>query len=583
MKKVYGNMAGLKAMHVKKLQNLYRRRVAPELLVSPELARSITSISSEIRRQVGLLIDRSGAVAYVLVGGPNSVTIPDLSGQRFGSGRLKGLRLVHTHLKDEGVTDEDLTDLVFTRLDLLAAVTITGDGLPKTFHVAHLLPRRGDGKPYEIMDPFGVEGLDLALDHFVPELEAELSHLRGAKKAGKKTRALLVCVTTKGKAEAARSMEELSQLCASNDIAVAGTMVQHRKKLDSRYLLGRGKLRDLAVSALQHDADLVIFDQELNPGQIRAITDQLELSVIDRTQLILDIFAQRAMTAEGKLQVELAQLKYTLPRLVGKNTALSRLAGGIGGRGPGETKLEIDRRRVRERIHRLEKELSLVQKQRRTRRAKRNRNKTPVISIVGYTNAGKSTLLNTLTHSRVQAEDRLFATLDPTSRRLRFPRDTEVIITDTVGFIQDLPRDLVVAFRATLEELTDADLLLHVIDASSPRVQQQVKSVETILRDLSLDHIPTIRVLNKADLVDPGDMLVLCRRLSGLAVCATDESTLAPLLAAMEAAVAFPSTDELDRGSRDEYVKIRGIFEQRQEHPVGHGGAGWQRKREASG
>ncbi|MFH2098896.1 MAG: GTPase HflX [Pseudomonadota bacterium] len=558
MKKPFGNLAGLKALHIKKLQNLYRRRTPAEFLVSPELARALTELSAEIRRQVGVLIERSGEVAFVLVGDPGSVTLPDLSGQRFGSGRLKGLRLVHTHLKDEGVTDEDLTDLAFTRLDLLAAVTFTANGLPNRFHVAHLLPDGPTGKPYEILPPFGVEGLDMALSQFVAELEAELEQKTRGKEARTRTRALLVSVTTQGREDAERSMEELIQLCESTSVEVAGTMIQHRHRMDPRFLLGRGKLRDLAVAVLQKDADLVIFDHELNASQMRSISDQADLKVIDRTQLILDIFAQRAMTREGKLQVELAQLKYRLPRLAGSNTALSRLAGGIGARGPGEAKLEIDRRRARERIHRLEKELEQVQKQRGVRRSLRNRQDIPVISIVGYTNAGKSTLLNTLTHSKVLAESRLFATLDPTSRRLKFPRDTEVIITDTVGFIRNLPKELMVAFRATLEELSEANLLLHVIDASNPRVLEQVESVDRILADLHLEAVPTMRVLNKMDLVDPETLDALATRLDALPVSSIHEETLKPLLAALEANVSFPGNPEeagLDPDAPDGYEK----------------------------
>jgi len=298
--------------------------------------------------------------------------------------------------------------------------------------------------------------------------------------------------------------------------------------------MGMGKLQDLIILALQKGATLIIFDQELNPSQIRSITNKIDLKVIDRTQLILDIFAQRAQSKEGKLQVELAQLKYLLPRLITKNTAMSRLTGGIGGRGPGETKLEINRRRVRNRITRLENELSLVMKQRKQQRAKRTKKGLAVISIIGYTNAGKSTLLNTLTKSNVRTESRLFVTLDPSSRRLKFPRDIEVIITDTVGFIKNLPKDLMVAFRATLEELDNADLLLHVIDISNPRFKDQIKSVEKILADLNLHNISLIRVLNKKDLVDQKTADALTGALGGTAISANVESTLNPLIEKME-------------------------------------------------
>jgi GTP-binding protein HflX len=308
--------------------------------------------------------------------------------------------------------------------------------------------------------------------------------------------------------------------------------------------MGLGKLQELTMLALQKGITLIVFDQELNASQIRAITDRTELKVIDRTQLILDIFAQRAQTREGKLQVELAQLKYLLPRLVTKNTAMSRLTGGIGGRGPGETKLEINRRRVRERISRLEKELLQVRKHRKQQKARRHKKGLPIISIIGYTNAGKSTLLNTLTKSRELAESRLFATLDPASRRLKFPRDVEVIITDTVGFIKNLPKDLMVAFRATLEELESADLLLHVIDISNPRFEDQVESVEKILTDLDLDRIPMIRVLNKKDRIDPESLPGLIRSMKGIAISATNSDTLDELTEAMASSIRYAADQQ---------------------------------------
>jgi GTP-binding protein HflX len=301
--------------------------------------------------------------------------------------------------------------------------------------------------------------------------------------------------------------------------------------------MGKGKLSELVILALQKGADLLIFDQELNPSQVRSITDCTDLRVIDRTQLILDIFAQRAQSREGKIQVELAQLKYLLPRLVGKGTAMSRLTGGIGGRGPGETKLEVDRRRVRKRITQLEKLLKDIQKQRDQRRAKRRKKGLPIVSIVGYTNAGKSTLLNTLTNSSVLVESKLFATLDPTTRRKRLPKDAEIIITDTVGFIRKLPQELVAAFRATLEELGDADLLIHLIDLSNPNFPSQIESVERILEELQLDRIPLVRVFNKKDCLTDAAVRRLSRRWGGIAISAQDKESLGPLLAQLEAHV----------------------------------------------
>ena len=373
----------------------------------------------------------------------------------------------------------------------------------------------------------------------IQALEAELARMsKGHTADSGKERALLVSVSATSKQNALESLAELNSLAKSSRIEIAGTVIQQRKQEKAQFLIGPGKLQELAILALQEAATVIIFDQELNPSQIRAITDQIELKVIDRTQLILDIFAQRAQTREGKLQVELAQLKYLLPRLILKNTAMSRLTGGIGGRGPGETKLEINRRRARDRIARLESELLAVRKHRRQQRARRHKKGLAVISIIGYTNAGKSTLLNTLTKSNVLAESRLFATLDPSSRRLKFPKDTEVIITDTVGFIKDLPEDLLVAFRATLEELENADLLLHIIDISNPQYLTQIDSVERIIADLNLDHTASIRVLNKIDRVSADKIKKLNRQLGGMTISAKQKSTLLPLIDRMETILA---------------------------------------------
>ncbi len=540
MKRVYGNTEGLKPNQRRRLENLHRRRVPPQSIISPELARDVGRLSMEIHRQIGLLIERRGRIAGVIAGEVDRIVIPETPEYRNMPGRLKGLRCVHTHLKaDEPLTDDDLTDLSLLRLDLMAVLALDDEGLPVRVHAAHILPRSTGKQPYRVMDPLSPGQLDIGCLDLITALEAEMAGMRALYEGDREAeRALLVSVTTDSRAVAQDSLDELRELARTAGITVADTIIQRRKRIDPRFLLGRGKLREIFILALQQGVSLLIFDRTLNPSQIRSITDSTELKVIDRTQLILDIFAQRARTREGKLQVELAQLKYILPRLVTKNTAMSRLTGGIGGRGPGETKLEINRRRVRDRINRLNKALDDVRKHRRQQRARRSQRGLPVISIIGYTNAGKSTLLNTLTHSDVLAEGRLFATLDPSSRRLRFPRDTEVIITDTVGFIRDLPEDLTVAFRATLEELETADLLLHVIDLSNPRHPEQIESVERILADLDLDRIPTIRVLNKQDRLDPETVERLRRTLDGVPVSARDAGTLMPLINAAESAVA---------------------------------------------
>jgi len=539
MKRLFGNTAGLKANQIRRLENFYRRRIQPQFLISPELASDLSSLSHEIRRQIGLLVNRQGKVAYVIVGDHKKIVIPSISEYRAAPGRLKGLRCIHTHLANEPLTNDDLTDLSLLRLDLMAAVANGETGITKQVYAAHILPKNPSGDPYRILPPLPASQLDIDCLAMIQALEAELARLsKGHTADSVKERALLVSVSATSKQNALESLAELNSLAKSSRIEIAGTVIQQRKQHKVQFLIGPGKLQELAILALQEAATVIIFDQELNPSQIRAITDQIELKVIDRTQLILDIFAQRAQTREGKLQVELAQLKYLLPRLILKNTAMSRLTGGIGGRGPGETKLEINRRRARDRIARLERELLAVRKHRKQQRARRQKKGLAVISIVGYTNAGKSTLLNTLTKSNVLAESRLFATLDPSSRRLKFPRDTEVIISDTVGFIKDLPADLLVAFRATLEELENADLLLHIIDISNPQYLTQIDSVEQIIADLNLAHTTSIRVLNKIDRVSAGQIQKLNRQLGGMTISAKQKSTLMPLIDRMEALLA---------------------------------------------
>ena len=537
MKRIFGNAAGLKANEIRRLENLYRRRMPPEFLVTPELARDVSLLSREIRRQIGLLVNRQGRVVYVVVGDTRRIVIPATDDYRAAPGRLNGLRCIHTHLNNEPLSRDDLTDLALLRLDIMAAIGQSAEGYPSAVHVAHLLPGTSERLPHRQLPPLAPGALDIDCAAIIQALENELERVVTGRAAGaSQERALLVSVSSSphGTEE---SMAELKELAGSGGIKVIGTVIQHRDQVDHRFLIGSGKLQELAIHALQEGATIIIFDQELNPSQIRSITDQIALKVIDRTQLILDIFAQRARSREGKLQVELAQLKYLLPRLVGKGTALSRLAGGIGGRGPGETKLEIDRRRVRKRIGQLEASLEEVRRHRRQLRAQRDKKDLPVISIIGYTNAGKSTLLNSLTRSRVLAESRLFATLDPSSRRLRFPRDVEVIITDTVGFIRDLPRDLMVAFRATLEELEDADLLLHVIDISNPGFEEQIQAVEAIMADLHLDRKAYLKVFNKLDLVAPEWADILSRRHGAVAVSAMDRATLAPLIERVQSIV----------------------------------------------
>ncbi|WP_395808719.1 GTPase HflX [Archangium minus] len=532
MKEIYGNTLGLKASEQSRLRNTYRRRVSPHEIVSPELARHLTELSRETNRQVGVLLNRKGEIEYVVVGNAHKLELPDIGRARAGQVRLRGLRLVHTHLKSEPLTKDDLTDLALLRLDMVAAVGVGETGLPGVLHYAHLVPENGTGEFWSVSTlPDVHDGQPDVLDT-LEALEEELNRKAAARTVSGRDKAILVAVCLDGnRAHAEASLAELKELARTAGVEVIDSVLQMRREADPRYLIGRGKLEDLNLRSMQAMADVLIFDKDLTPSQGRHISEATSLKVIDRSQLILDIFAQRAQSAEGKLQVELAQLKYRLPRLVQSDTSLSRLAGGIGGRGPGETKLEIDRRRARDRINHLEKRIDSLSREREVRRAQRNRRDLPVISIVGYTNAGKSTLLNAITGSEVLAENKLFATLDPTSRRLRFPQEREVIITDTVGFIRDLPKDLVAAFRATLEELYDADLLLHVVDASDPSRDEQVEAVENILDSLDLMQKPRLMVWNKADLLTQEEVESLLRTRGGVAISAASREGLSALLA----------------------------------------------------
>jgi GTP-binding protein HflX len=494
----------------------------------------MAQISHDLNRQVGVLLDRSGVVVQVIVGDAKGLLLPPLRRERGVKGRLKGLRLIHTHLDTPSLTQDDLADLALLRLDAVAALLVAPGGAPGSIQMAHLLPHTLEGRNWAILNADHAGHLQVDFAALVASLEEELARVGRDGDGGGRERAILIGVTGRSRQAAEDSMTELAELARTAGLEVAETIIQHRPRLDPRFLMGRGKLSELVVQALQLDADLLIFDAELSPSQVRSITDFTELKVLDRTQLILDIFAQRARSREGKLQVEMAQVKYLLPRLVGKGDALSRLMGGIGGRGPGESKLEIDRRRLRERLHRLQQDLGKVREERRERRQPRQRQRLPILSIIGYTNAGKSTLFNALTHAAVLAEDKLFATLDPTSRRLRFPREREVIITDTVGFIRDLPKNLIEAFKATLEELEDADLLIHVIDLSNPRFVEQMAAVEDILASLNLQDKPVLKVFNKKDLANPQLVRLQCRIHQGVAVAAVDEKTLSPLIARLQ-------------------------------------------------
>jgi GTPase len=516
------------------LERLYRRKMPPDTVITSEAARALSEASAGIGRQVGLIIDRSGSIRNVLVGTNHDILIPDLSEHRLGARRLRGVRFIHTHLKNTPLNQEDLTDLALLRLDMIAALAVGPNGIPGTISLAYLVPPNPAGRIHEVLPPQSVHALDVDAAEFISDIEREMERAQSALVVAKKDRAILVSVSKKSRHEQEESIEELKELARTDAITVLDTVVQRPHDINPRYLLGEGKIKELIIRSQQLGADLIVFNQDLTPAQVKSIGDITEMRVIDRTQLILDIFARRAHSGDGKVQVELAQLKYRLPRLSERSTALSRLTGGIGGRGPGETRLEVDMRRARDKIRRLEKQLDALGKARDQRRERRIKSEIPIVSIAGYTNAGKSTLFNALTRSEVKAEDLLFATLDTATRRLRFPRDREVVITDTVGFIKDLPKDLLGAFRATLDEMQDADLILHVVDISNPRFEQQMESVNNLLEEIGLDKLPQLVVLNKVDLVNRLWARAIAARFKGVACSAIDPASFGNLLAEIE-------------------------------------------------
>lgn len=534
--------------------------MAADSIITPELARQLSEVSHEIGRQVGVLINRKGKVEHVMVGTAKQIEIPEIGRARASEDRFRGLRCVHTHLMGESLTQDDLTDLALLRLDLISAIEVDRKtGQPGLVHTAHLVPTNaenlgsnGHSLPYQNLKPQLPTHLDVNFTELINSLEDEMARVRltARDRHAGRDRAILVGVTTSDIEEAEESIAELKELALSADVVVLDTVIQRRPQIDPRTVLGKGKLDELLVRSMRLGADMLVFDSELTPAQVRSLSDATELKVIDRPQLILDIFAQRAQSREGKLQVELAQLKYMLPRLViGQNSAFSRLAGGIGGRGPGETKLETDRRRVRSRISQLERQVDDLGRQRQERRRTRLETNLPIVSLVGYTNAGKSTLLNALTQSEVFAEQKMFATLDPTTRRLRLPYEQEVVINDTVGFIRDLPDALVSAFRATLEEIADSSLLVHVVDGANPRMMQQIGSVNKILADLHFNEIRQLIVLNKSDLVSPDELEAARQKIERefgdvIAVSSLDRRTLRPLVARISEMIGIEQ-DEL--------------------------------------
>jgi GTP-binding protein HflX len=548
---LFGDTSGLSPSAHQALLRIYRRKVPPDSIATPELVKSLADASRESGRQVGVLLQRGGDVERVIVGTPTGLMLPDIGRLRAAKGRFRALRLVHTHLFNEPLTRDDLTDLTRLRLDLVCAILLSPQKEPQRITWAYNVPqspeRGGESAPgYEVVGPLPWGRPQPHFGELIGALEDEFSRLEKSRTVvAKDGRAILIHVGEKrpGAMRLAQvRMAELRALAETAGVEVADEIIQLRDSVDPKFVVGPGKLEQIVIQAIELDCETLIFDRNLTPTQNGSIAASTDLKILDRTQLILDIFAQRAESRDGKLQVELAQLKYTLPLLGQKDDSLSRLTGGIGGRGPGETKLEIGRRRARERVTRLERELKDLAKQRAERRRRRNSEDVPVVAIIGYTNAGKSTLLNTLTNAGVLAENKLFATLDTRSRRLSLPQGNVIVLSDTVGFIRDMPKDLFAAFRATFEEAQDANLLLELVDAADEEEETHRRETEKLIEELGLSFVPRLRVYNKADRIAPERAEELGREPDTLVVSALDFESLRPLIAEFERRFRPPKT-----------------------------------------
>jgi GTPase len=516
---IYGNLKGLKPNQLKQIQRLYHQRIPGDRITTPEFAQRLAAVSTDIKQPLCAYINRRGQVIRVGVGTPSQTQIPPLELPRYGTERLCGIRCIATQLKSHSPSNADLTAMAIQRLDALTVLTLSGQGFTrrggtatgyiKETYLAHLVPH--PEVRWIMSDPMQLDAL--AQQDFIDLAEGLEEEFRRQYVAEDvdldHDRVLIVGVHTQEVSDQRfrDGVAELSRLVETAGGEVLQILCQKRSRPHPQTVVGDGKVQEIALTVQTIGANLVAFDRDLSPAQVRNLENRVGVRVVDRTEVILDIFAQRAQSGAGKLQVELAQLEYTMPRLTGRGREMSRLGGGIGTRGPGETKLETERRAIQRRISRLQQEVNQLQAHRSRLRQQRQHQQVPSIAVVGYTNAGKSTLLNVLTNAEVYTADQLFATLDPTTRRLMItdPMTHEavsVVLTDTVGFIHELPPPLVDAFRATLEEVTEADALLHLVDLSHPAWQSHIRSVMQILSEMPITPGPILLVFNKIDQVN---------------------------------------------------------------------------------
>lgn len=502
-------------------------------------------MTEQVQRNISLIISRKSRIEHICIGLPEDIDFAKLLGRsRESNYRLRGFRLVYTSIKNDQLSANDLSTLLSERLDLVGVLKVN-DGMPGKFCTAHVLPPNPAEQMWSIDSYNDLGRIDMDFEQFVLDLEDELEK-NYIELGGKQNRhgIVLVGFSLTGRLDAENSLEELELLAKSANKIVLDKFIQTSKKIDPRYLVGKGKLKEISLKARHIGADTLVFNQELTPAQVRAINRETDLDIVDRTQLILDIFAQRATTSEGKLQVQLAQAKYALPRLIGKGIELSQLGGGIGTRGPGEKKLEEQRRTLRKQIDILEKKIDELSSRRSHTRKQRMSHGIYTATFIGYTNAGKSTLFNTVTKSDVIAENKLFSTLIPTTRKLVMPSGSQILLTDTVGFISQLPEELVNAFRATLEELGESSLLIHVADISDTLLDEKIESVEKILVETGYEAIPRIMVLNKSDKVSREIAQNISKRYRAVCVSAMQKDTLGDFFQTMEDQLAILESSE---------------------------------------
>ena len=534
MTTIYGEVNGIRKSIINRLEELYEFTIPFGQVITSELAQKLIDLTDDLNRELVVYITRKGQVTCVAVGDVYTVTLPEIDGRR-SANRLSGIRCIHTHPSGETeLSGVDIASLKEMRFDLMAALGRKDEMIQASFGIITNI--ENDQFNTQMIGPLSMEEfIELDITYLTAQIERQLDLNTKTSAIAETERALLVGLERQGKWRITDSLKELAQLAETAGAEVLGMTWQKRDRPDSALFIGRGKVQEISLLRQEKNANLIIFDDELSPAQQRNLEKALGIKVLDRTALILDIFAQRARSHEGKLQVELAQLRYNLPRLGGQGLVLSRLGGGIGTRGPGETKLEVDRRRIRERVSDITRQIEYIKKQRNLHRKRRETTRIPTIALVGYTNAGKSTLLNLLTASEVLAEDKLFATLDPTTRNITLANGQQALITDTVGFIQKLPHQLIAAFRATLEEVIQADILLHVVDVSHPQYQEQSHAVFQVLHELNVDIKQLITIFNKVDKIeDPNSVSALLKTENSVMISALHGHGIEGLLLLIE-------------------------------------------------